>query len=74
MIWAGSMMLAHLGERAAADAVLEAIENVLARGKADELTRDMGGTAGTDSLGEAIEKELHAVADKAGRPAAGRKP
>src|SRR4029079_2279666 len=45
-IWCASMMLDHLGEPAAAAAVLGAVETVLARG-GDTLTPDMGGTATT---------------------------
>ena len=58
MIWAGSMMLDHLGEKQAAGEILTAIEQVLKVGKASELTRDMGGEASTVQLGEAILKEL----------------
>src|SRR6478736_5481072 len=52
-IWCASMMLEHLGEPDAAAAVLAAVETVLARG-GDTLTPDMGGTATTTTLGEAI--------------------
>jgi tartrate dehydrogenase/decarboxylase / D-malate dehydrogenase len=51
-IWASSMMLDHLGEPAAAAAVMSAIETVLADGKV--ATPDLGGTATTESLGKAI--------------------
>ncbi len=51
-IWSGAMMLEHLGATAAADAVVGAIERVLASG--ENLTPDMGGTASTTSLGMAI--------------------
>ncbi len=47
------MMLEHLGEPDAAAAVLAAIETVLAKG-GDTLTPDMGGSAGTDTLGKAV--------------------
>jgi tartrate dehydrogenase/decarboxylase/D-malate dehydrogenase len=47
------MMLEHLGEGAAAAAVLTAVETVLARG-GDTLTPDMGGTASTATLGQAV--------------------
>lgn len=50
-IWAGAMMLDHLGEREAADAVIAAFESVLAEGQG--LTPDMGGTATTSELGGA---------------------
>lgn len=58
MIWAGSMMLEHLGHQDAARAVLKAIENVLARSEQDVMTADMGGNGSTKSLGEAIETEI----------------
>jgi tartrate dehydrogenase/decarboxylase/D-malate dehydrogenase len=51
------MMLEHLGETAAADAVMTAVEDVLARG-GDALTPDMGGTATTADLGAAVRAQL----------------
>ncbi len=48
-IWSGAMMLEHLGQKVAADAIVKAIERVLAAGT--ELTPDMGGKATTQSLG-----------------------
>ncbi|MGD9986194.1 tartrate dehydrogenase [Pseudonocardia sp.] len=56
-IWCVSMMLEHLGETAAAAAVMGAIETVLGRG-GDILTPDMGGTGTTSALGEAVAAEL----------------
>jgi tartrate dehydrogenase/decarboxylase/D-malate dehydrogenase len=50
-IWSGAMMLEHLGEKAAAEAIVAAIETVLERGPR---TRDMGGQAGTVDVGTAI--------------------
>ena len=55
-IWAGAMMLQHLGHQAAHDDIMSAIETVLREGK--QLTPDMGGTAGTSSLGEAIKESI----------------
>jgi tartrate dehydrogenase/decarboxylase/D-malate dehydrogenase len=52
-IWAGAMMLQHLGHQDAHDTIMTAVENVLKDG--DNLTRDMGGTANTVELGKAIE-------------------
>jgi len=52
-IWAGAMMLQHLGHRAAHDSIMMGIENVLREGA--QLTPDMGGKAKTISLGKAIE-------------------
>lgn len=51
-IWAGAMMLQHLGHQHAHDAIVTAIENTL-RERAN-LTPDMGGTASTEALGKAI--------------------
>lgn len=51
-IWAGSMMLDHLGQAAAAKLLLEAIESVTGAGQV--LTPDLGGTATTQQVGEAI--------------------
>lgn len=58
-IWSASLMLGWLGHRAAAAAVLAAIEAVLAAGpRHAPLTRDIGGTAGTTDLGRAIAQAL----------------
>ncbi len=46
------MMLDHLGEHAAADAIERAIERVLASG--GPRTPDLGGNAGTEDLTQAI--------------------
>ena len=51
-IWAGAMMLDHLGHRDAHDSIMTAIENTL-RDSAS-LTPDMGGKADTKGLGKAI--------------------
>ena len=58
MIWAGQMMLEHFGHKKAADAMLKAIENVLAKSEESVITADMGGKGTTSSFGEAIEKEI----------------
>ena len=50
------MMLDHLGEPEAAAAVLEAVEAVLADGAV--FTPDLGGTATTRQLGQAIADRL----------------
>ncbi len=55
-IWAGAMMMQHLGYPQVHDAILQAIESVLADGRC--LTRDMGGTAGTAELGRAVCEAL----------------
>ncbi|MEZ5606645.1 MAG: tartrate dehydrogenase [Burkholderiaceae bacterium] len=51
MIWSAALMLQFLGEPAAHDAILRAIETVL---RAGPRTRDLGGTAGTAEMGQAI--------------------
>jgi len=51
-IWAGAMMLDHLGHREAHDSIMTAIESVLREG--ENLTPDMGGSASTEELGKAI--------------------
>ena len=56
-IWSGAMMLDHLGETAAAAAVLRAIESVLVDGPR---TPDIGGTAGTREVGAAIAAAVRA--------------
>ena len=53
-IWSGAMMLRHLGAEEAARAVEKAIETVLAR--AEVRTPDIGGSAKTQEMGEAIAK------------------
>ena len=55
-IWAGAMMMQHLGFQGVHDDLLAAIEHVLAARKA--LTPDMGGSAGTEQLGDAIAAAL----------------
>jgi tartrate dehydrogenase/decarboxylase / D-malate dehydrogenase len=55
-IWSGGMMLQHLGESAAADAIERAIECVL--GDGGPRTPDIGGNASTKDVGEAIESEI----------------
>jgi tartrate dehydrogenase/decarboxylase/D-malate dehydrogenase len=62
-IWSGAMMLDHLGEAAAAEAVLRAIARVLSEGHV--LTRDLGGTAGTVQMAEAIVTAMRSVGEPA---------
>jgi len=54
-IWAGAMMLEHLGEQAAADAVMSAIETATASGPR---TADLGGEADTVTVGQAIAASI----------------
>ncbi len=51
MIWSAALMLDFLGQRAAHDAIVAAIEQVLAQGPR---TGDLGGTASTTEVGRAI--------------------
>jgi len=56
-IWAGAMMLDHLGHPEAAAGIVRAIEKVLA--EPGMRTRDLGGTAGTTDCGESIANALN---------------
>jgi tartrate dehydrogenase/decarboxylase/D-malate dehydrogenase len=53
MVWSGALMLDFLGERAAHDAILQAVETVLRDGPR---TPDLGGQASTTQMGEAIAR------------------
>src|SRR6185312_16048596 len=55
-IWSGAMMLRHLGETNAADAVERAIEGVLANG--GPRTPDIAGNASTIEVGQAIAASI----------------
>ena len=55
-IWAGAQMLDHLGHRDLHDKVIGAIERVVASGK--NRTPDLGGTANTKDLADAIASEI----------------
>jgi tartrate dehydrogenase/decarboxylase / D-malate dehydrogenase len=52
-IWSASLMLDHLGEPDAAKRVMDAIEAVCRDGK---LTRDLGGSASTSEVGDAVAR------------------
>jgi len=54
-IWAGALMLDHLGHPEAGEAVLAAIEKILAFGPH---TPDMGGAARTEDVGKAIAEAI----------------
>ncbi len=51
-VWSGAMMLDHLGHKDAADAIVRAIETVLAGG--GPKTPDLGGNGGTKDLTRAL--------------------
>jgi isocitrate dehydrogenase (NAD+) len=56
LILSAAMMLDHLGEQQAADRVRNAVHAVLTEGQ--KLTRDLGGTAGTTEIAEAIATKV----------------
>ncbi|ODS42721.1 MAG: 3-isopropylmalate dehydrogenase [Candidatus Altiarchaeales archaeon IMC4] len=51
-IWAGEMMVRSLGEGAAADSIMKALETVLAKNRIK--TPDFGGASSTSDVGDAI--------------------
>jgi len=55
MVWSGALMLEFLGQRAAHDAIVAAIEKVLVTGPC---TPDLGGSASTSEMGRAIANLL----------------
>ena len=55
-IWAGALMLHHLGETQAHDMIVEAVSKVLGRGQT--LTPDLGGNSTTTDLGKAIRTAI----------------
>jgi tartrate dehydrogenase/decarboxylase / D-malate dehydrogenase len=55
-IWSASLMLERLGEEEAARSVMTALEAVCRDGPR---TRDIGGSAGTREVGEAVAREVH---------------
>ena len=56
-IWSVALMLDHLGRKDLHDRILSAIEAVLVEKK--QLTPDIGGTATTEQLGDAIVEKLY---------------
>ena len=56
LILSGALMLRHLGELAAADAVESAVREVIAAG--ETVTYDLGGSAGTREFGEAVASRV----------------
>jgi tartrate dehydrogenase/decarboxylase/D-malate dehydrogenase len=58
-IWSGQLLLDHLSEQEAASTLMRAIEQVLAAGEVR--TPDLGGTATTRQLGEAIRTHLQKI-------------
>ena len=62
-IWSAALMLDFLGRRDAHDAIVGAIEQVLAAGAEAPLTPDLGGRGSTAELGAAIAQQLARAAD-----------
>ncbi len=60
-LWSAVLMLDHLGEGRAARRLMEAIERVTAAGRA--LPRDLGGTATTDQVADALIAALKGAND-----------
>lgn len=56
LVWAGAMMLEHLGHKDASDAMVEAISDTLKDSRLR--TRDLGGEADTITCGKAIAERL----------------
>lgn len=55
-IWAGAMLLDHLGEREASNAVVGAVSDVLEEGEVR--TYDLGGDSTTEEVGDAVAARL----------------
>ncbi|HET6956913.1 MAG TPA: isocitrate/isopropylmalate family dehydrogenase, partial [Vicinamibacterales bacterium] len=55
-IWAGALMLEHLGHRDLHDKILGAVERVVATGKIR--TPDLGGSSTTKEVADAIVSEI----------------
>ena len=61
LILSGALMLRHLGETSAADAVESAVRSVIAAG--ETVTYDLGGSTGTREFGEAVAAAVRAAPD-----------
>ena len=59
LILSGALMLRHLGETSAADAVELAVREVIGEGQT--VTYDLGGSTGTREFGEAVADRLGAA-------------
>jgi tartrate dehydrogenase/decarboxylase/D-malate dehydrogenase len=57
-IWSAAMMLDHLGEKDAAQAIIDGFEAVLADADPAVLTADVGGKGNTETLGRAIATRI----------------
>jgi len=59
LILTAVLMLRHLGERTAADALFAGVKQVVGEGK--DVTYDLGGSAGTSDMGEAVAGAVRAI-------------
>ena len=57
-IWSGAIMLDHLGENSAAAQIVKAVEAIIEQGI---LPVDLGGSAGTKEISDAIVKKLESI-------------
>jgi len=64
MIWSGALMLDHLGQPAAAQRIVSAIRTLTASGH--PLTPDIGGTARTHEVGDALAALVRNTTDQLG--------
>ncbi len=67
--WTGAEMLRWLGEEAAADVLMEAVERVTEKGVR---TADLGGKAGTEEVTKEVCGEIERVVGKGGEKRGGR--
>lgn len=61
LIMTSVMMLNHIGELEAAEKIKSAYDQVLRDGRPDELTRDIGGQAGTTQFTQALIRRIEAA-------------
>lgn len=59
LILSAVLMLKHLGERTAADALFQAVRTVVGAGR--DVTYDLGGSAGTSAMGEAVAVKVREI-------------
>jgi len=59
LVLSAVLMLRHLGERTAAEALFQAVRIVVGEGR--HVTYDLGGSAGTAAMGEALAKTVRGI-------------